>query len=753
MFSTIRSKLIAILFILGIFPLLITGFFFYRSASIALQTQSWEQLGKVAAKTTQQIDSFFKVAKKDIELLSKFPFVQLSFLQYDFGLRSDNANALLRDFREKNGYFNRITLMNLDGEIILTEPSQQEISISYSPSSSWFQTTLKQDVFLTELEVKEGFPSMILAKLVYDFEDHSKPVGMLVFDLKLTAVTRFVTSLGIGSERYAFLIDKNDIFLSHPLKNLGPVKELFEIGDSRLTLLLGKIRAGETGSGDYRLNGIEKNMVFAPCKVMDWSVVITLDKSKQVADILRLRRQMITFVSVIVGLIFLVSFVFVRSITGPITQLINGVRAIGNGDLEPVVEVRSGDEFKGLAREFNHMAVRLKQSMNEILELKTFNEDIFRSITSGIITMDLTERITSVNQSAEHILSLPREKFFPGDNEHVPEKLHGIVNLLKKILSSNSQGEVREIYVPGTGGREALYMEVSTSPLRNSRGEIIGAMSDIRDITRRKRMEEQMVRVDKLASLGELSSGMAHEIRNPLAGMKTSAQVLVGKFTQGPEKVLVCGILSEINRINGIVTDLLNFSRPNPSIPAPVDLSEILDKTQSLVMEKIRTAGIKVFKKDSPDLYQAMVDREQVQQVFLNLMLNAVKSMPDGGSLQICTESIDAREAANKYPVPEILKFPERGGYILVSFKDSGYGIPRENLPKVFNPFYTTDPSGTGLGLSIVQKLLEKNNGAIHIDSTLGRGTHVTILLPRAALPVSGDTKAHNVEALVHTGV
>ena len=166
-------------------------------------------------------------------------------------------------------------------------------------------------------------------------------------------------------------------------------------------------------------------MVFAPCKAMDWSVVITLDKSKQVADILRLRRQMITFISFIVGLSFLVSFVFVRSITDPITQLINGVRAIGNGDLEPVIKIRSGDEFKGLAREFNHMAVRLKQSMNEILELKTFNEDILRSITSGIVTMDQAEQITSVNPSAEQILSLPREKFTPGGQEKSAGKAPG----------------------------------------------------------------------------------------------------------------------------------------------------------------------------------------------------------------------------------------------------------------------------------------------------------------------------------------
>ena len=177
-----------------------------------------------------------------------------------------------------------------------------------------------------------------------------------------------------------------------------------------------------------------------------------------------------------------------------------------------------------------------------------------------------------------------------------------------------------------------------------------------------------------------------------------------------------------------------------------------MTKTQSLVMEKIRTAGIKILRTEAPHPCRAMVDREQIQQVFLNLMLNAVKSMPDGGFLEISTEILDGQEAASKYPVPEILKFSEKGGYVLVSFKDSGYGIPRENLSKVFNPFYTTDPSGTGLGLSIVQKLLEKNNGAIHIDSTLGRGTHVTILLPKAVSPDSPYEKFQDIGNSVQTG-
>ena len=240
-----------------------------------------------------------------------------------------------------------------------------------------------------------------------------------------------------------------------------------------------------------------------------------------------------------------------------------------------------------------------------------------------------------------------------------------------------------------------------------------------------------MIRVDKLASLGELSAGIAHEIRNPLAGMKTSSQVLAKKLKSSSEKVLIDGVLSEIDRLNKIVTDLLNFSRPSPPLPAPVDIPVILEKTLDLVIEKIKKLNIRLIRQYEQNLPQVMIDREQVQQVFLNLLLNAIKAMSEGGILSVSLRMImDQSRVEDKITESYDFLFPNDNKFIEISFKDTGYGIKEENISRVFNPFFTTDPNGTGLGLSIVHKLLEKNNSYIYVDSKEEKGCNFTLIIP-----------------------
>jgi len=738
MFSSIRSKLIAILIILGVIPLLVVGYFSYRSASDALLSQTKEQLGNLADKTAQQIDNFFEVAEKEIDLLSNFPFIQLSFLQFEFGQRLDTVKRLIEDYEKKNKYFKRIHLVNLQGKSILTVPESSKDTLANFKKHSWFNSALRKGICLSGIIKGDSFSSsaIILAKLIYDFEDKTKPVGILVFEIKLSSFTSFVASLKIGTQGYAFLLDEHGYLIYHPDQSLRLKKTFLESGDAKLKRLITKMQDGERGFGDYLFKKTVKYMVFTPCRVKNWSVGITLHRSELMADIYKLRRRMITFGSMIIGLILFVSFMFVKSITHPIRQLINGARAIGGGDLDQIIKIESSDELHGLAKEFNKMAAKLKGSVQEIIELKTFNDDIFRSVTSGIITVNREGELTSINRSAQKIVGCSWEEINNGGLKNIPIRIKEVLNLLKETLEKKEKIQNQKIEVP-RGEGEVVFIELNTSLLNDSGGKIIGAIADIRDITRRKRMEELMVRVDKLTSLGELSAGIAHEIRNPLAGIKTSAQVLAKKLTSASERVLIDGVLSEITRLNKIVTDLLNFSRPSSPLLEQVDITVTLEKALDLVMEKIKKASIRLIRQYDHNLHQVMIDMEQIQQVFLNLLLNAIKSMPEGGTLTVSIKAIrDQSEIQEKISAafpPDLSKNKE---FIEVFIKDTGHGIEKENLDRVFNPFFTTDPNGTGLGLPIVHKLLEKNNSYIYIDSKEGKGCNVTLVIPVADMSV-----------------
>ncbi|MCP4672461.1 MAG: PAS domain S-box protein, partial [Desulfobacula sp.] len=362
---------------------------------------------------------------------------------------------------------------------------------------------------------------------------------------------------------------------------------------------------------------------------------------------------------------------------------------------------------------------------------------VFRSVSSGIVTVNRNGNLTSMNKSAENIFSFSKKSEDTKFQENTPSGMKETLALLMQTLGKKEKIEHQVINFSNSQ-KDPVFIEINTSLFSDSSGKVIGAIADIRDITLRKRMEELMVRVDKLASLGQLSAGIAHEIRNPLAGMKTSIQVLTKKLTESSQLLLVDGVLSEINRLNKIVTDLLKFAGSSPAFPRSVDVKKVIEKTLGLLNEKIIKFNIKIIHKYGTGIPDAFVDQEQIQQVFLNLMLNAVSAMPKGGKLTIMAKIVKnqdtIKENITKSFDPE---FSMENQYMAVSFSDTGSGIKEENLSRVFNPFFTTYPNGTGLGLSIAHKLLEKNYAYIYIDSKEDKGCQVNLMLPVAGKSAS----------------
>ncbi|WP_153307440.1 PAS domain-containing sensor histidine kinase [Desulfospira joergensenii] len=735
LFSSIRTKLICILIILGGVPLLVVGTISYHSAANALMVQTRQQLDNVAGKTAEQVDHFFDVVLKDIQLLSNSPFVQLAFLQYEFNQRLNTAQRLLESYSKKNNYYNNIYLLDLKGHCILSiVPDPKEPNPDFS-RTKWFLKTLETGVFLSDLEFSSSRPGsgVILGKTVYDFEDPAKKVGILAFDIKQEAFVNYVASLRIGKKGCAFLIHNKGRLIFHPDYPSGSVLEIDLVlkGDKRFKSHICRMMAGQKGYGDYTYENAEKFIVYLPCQRMNWSIGVTVFKSELMADIHRFRNQILTFTGIVFGLFLPVSFLFINGLTQPIRKLIKGAKEIGKGRLDQEITIKSRDEFSDLAKEFNRMARTLKTSMKEILDLKNFKEDIFRNLSSGIITVDETGRISSINKSAKAMLGCGVDE---GNKGTPPVKK--ILELVNQSMASGKDVLDVELELVRPGG-EMAHVEVNTSKLTDLSGGLIGAIADIRDITRRKRMEELMVRVDKLASLGQLSAGMAHEIRNPLAGMKTSIQVLAEKAGSPEEELLISGVLSEINRLNKIVSDLLSFSRPSPPRPAAIEITRVLERAVDMLKEKIGKHHIRVSRNYDPDLSEVMADKEQLYQIFLNLMLNSITSMEKGGTLAIQAENFKENESTLR---PDMdISDREDQKFIAIRFKDTGYGITKKDLTQVFNPFFSTSPKGTGLGLPIVHKLLEKNKGYIFIDSVVDRGTQVLLLLPIALNNETGE--------------
>ena len=226
-----------------------------------------------------------------------------------------------------------------------------------------------------------------------------------------------------------------------------------------------------------------------------------------------------------------------------------------------------------------------------------------------------------------------------------------------------------------------------------------------------KRLEEELRRKDRLAALGELSAGVAHEIRNPLGIIKSSAQVL-NRNAGGSAKAkeLTSFIMEEVDRLDRVVNDLLEFARPGELNLEEGKLEDTVERSLHLAEPRLSEGNIEIFRDFGDNLPAIKVDSEVLSQAFLNLVINAVESMPDGGKLSV--------------------KIHSQFNYVEVSFADTGMGLPEENLRKIFNPFFSTKDEGSGLGLPIVHKIVEAHNGTITVKSNINQGSVFTVRLP-----------------------
>jgi signal transduction histidine kinase len=239
----------------------------------------------------------------------------------------------------------------------------------------------------------------------------------------------------------------------------------------------------------------------------------------------------------------------------------------------------------------------------------------------------------------------------------------------------------------------------------------------------KKHHQEQMLRIGRLANVGEMAAGIAHEIKNPLAGLAGAAQILEKEYAPGdPKKEITEEMLKLINRLDKIIKDLLTFSRDTTPDLSVSNVNEEIDKVFFFVDKQAKAANITVNKNLDDDIPRILIDPERIQQVFLNIVLNALHAMPNGGTLRVSSKMEIIEDETDML---------DPGIYVVISFKDSGEGIPEDILQTIFKPFFTTKTQGTGLGLSISQKIVEEHKGKIIIESKEGIGSIFKVYLPK----------------------
>ncbi|HEY6008607.1 MAG TPA: ATP-binding protein [Geobacteraceae bacterium] len=417
-------------------------------------------------------------------------------------------------------------------------------------------------------------------------------------------------------------------------------------------------------------------------------------------------------------LVLLCAWFLSRGITRPLALLTEGARRMADGAETSRVAIASHDEIGELAGSFNKMAeeldlrkqsllqtlAELRSSRQEIMDERNFKESVLESISSAILTFSPDGVLTSINGTG-------RRLFGPAVG---PGNLHGEVFLGWGDMAGRTAAVLarekdfgREPFVIELDG-QARYFDVGFFP--TGEGGSRGITITMRDETVRERLREEMTRMDRLASLGKLSAGIAHEVRNPLTGVSLLLDDLHDQVGLDPEqRALLVKALLEIERVEKLVASLLNYASPPKARFREGDLNRVVHEILLLLRRECEKKGV-TLRITHGEVPPFAFDVEKMKQAILNLVKNALEVLPEGGSIEVATRAAE--------------------GHALVTVSDNGPGIAVADLSLIFEPFFTRKGAGTGLGLSISQRIIEEHHGRIGVASEEGEGTTFTISLP-----------------------
>lgn len=423
----------------------------------------------------------------------------------------------------------------------------------------------------------------------------------------------------------------------------------------------------------------------------------TADVEKQASAI---HNAVVAVTTLGVVLCIFLSFIVARQLTKDVDTIKNGLKRMQHDMSKPI---------RQLDGEMGEIVSAVNDMSRALLNARSLNENILWSIADGVITVDVDGIVTSINPAGRDIIGVSPEDVVGRPYKDLFNEEANFASLLMDTIRSGKENAAISIDVPFRN--RTLHVSVSTSLLKDGIGNVIGGVAIFKDISETRRLQKQVMRADRLAALGELVAGIAHDIRNPLTSIRGFVQYLQRSGDARDWQEYAPLIIREVDGLNRIIGNLLEFAKPYPLQYTSVRVNDLITEMLLLIKNRAAKQDIKIELELDPTLPPIEADGEQLKQVLLNLFINACQAIPGRGRITVATSMS-----------------PERR--LIIAVADNGVGIAPENLDKVFDPFYSTKPAGTGLGLAVVQRIIAGHGGEIDITSDAGTQTVVTVRLP-----------------------
>jgi len=686
------------------------GLLFFRSAQETINSSKENELLTLSLETSNKIERYMFERYGDIQVMASSPLLKNNSI--DKSLKEEYLNSVRKAY---NAY-----------DYILITDSKGRMDVfsgilkGDENYKAFLPQVLKGQIYVSDFIYIKDLNSYIVYYAAPILDQNNVIHGAVIERMNFNSIIDIVKNVRLGKSGYAYLIGDNGEAILHSPSDFNEIN-------------IAKEQKQKAFYTDH--NGVKNIASLYPVSKYDteknnWYVVVEEPVKEAFEVAYRLRNYTIIVVVILVFIVFILALFMSKEITKPIKELLKETQIIAQGDIGQNINVASSDEIGSLAESFNKVISNLKFMMQQVLEIsgeaaslneiRQYADKFFENVPSAIITIDNSGKITTFNRVASDILGINQENIV-GLNirNNVFQSLMPIVRLMLEGLEKDIIYIKHITKIKSSLGIETPIM-INTSVQKDIGGKILGVIGAFRSVEEIRQLEESVIRAKNLESLGVLSAGMAHEIRNPLTSIKGYAQYI--KIELGPDNELnsdISIILDEVDRLNGIIDRFLTFARPRELNLELFNINEVLTAVLKLIHKEILQSNITVETKFGklPEIY---LDYEQMQQVVLNIIINAIDAMPKGGVLEIFS------------------CFLENSGLVEVGICDNGEGILPESFDKIFEPFFTTKAKGTGLGLAICSRIIENHKGIIEVSSIPKAGTKFIIKLP-INMEIEGD--------------
>ena len=432
---------------------------------------------------------------------------------------------------------------------------------------------------------------------------------------------------------------------------------------------------------------------------------------------------------VTLALLVVVSTLARQNIAAPLSRLTRSVERFGAGELTVRHPPQEPGEIGLLATRFNRMAATIEQQTGELVREREYERSVVQNVFSGIVGIDREGHVSTWNQSMSERYAYPPDEVLGQPVESLCPKVFDkrTVESARALINGETDAFDREGVHHETTRVGPRTMDIRGRAIADGQGGVQGAVLAVEDRTDRLRLTEQLRHTEKLATVGQLAAGLAHEIGTPLNVISGRAEFVLKKLPENADlRRHLTRIIGQIDRISGIVSQMLVFARKQPPNRAKVELAQLVDMVTELLSLQMEKARIEVVSQIARDL-SLKADPDQLQQVIMNLLINATQAMVSGGRIEIQASA---------------LCIPERGGttFVRISFTDTGPGMSKSVAKRIFDPFFTTkEPGrGTGMGLTVSHGIITSHGGWIEVESKPGKGSTFTVYLPQEGAPEDG---------------